>query len=157
MPTVEADILILLPFRFRFPSVMRESRVVIPSVFCQVSCYASVTLPLSFRFASVMRVNVQIQVINESWACLSCGPNNPKFVAADGCPKSAPGPRRAFPSVNASVPLPLSFRSEWGYGLGTGGLLGPATPCTQNIHTYTYNPTTNNEAFGNARPLVPFV
>ena len=72
-----------LPFRFRFPSVMRESRVVIPSVFCQVSCYASVTLPLSFRFASVMRVDGQIQVINESWACLSCGPNNPKCVAAD--------------------------------------------------------------------------
>ena len=140
---------------------MRESRVVIPSVFCQVSCYASVTLPLSFRFASVMRVNVQIQVINESWACLSCGPNNPKFVAADGCPKSAPGPRRAFPSVNASVPLPLSFRSEWGYGLGTLGLLGPATPYTQNIHTcthtYTDNLTTNTEAFGNSRPLVPFV
>ena len=80
---MEADIFILLPFRFRFPSVMRESRVVIPSVFCQVSCYASVTLPLSFRFASVMRVDGQIQVINESWASLSCGPNNLKFVAAD--------------------------------------------------------------------------
>ena len=60
----------------------------------------------------------------ELWA------QQPKICSC-GCPKSAPGPRRAFPSVNASVPLPLSFRSEWGYGLGTLGLLGPAT------HTHT--------------------
>ena len=134
---MEADSFILLPFHFRFPSCMRESRVVIPSVFCQVSCYTSVTLPLSFRFASVMRVDGQIQVINESWACLSCGPNSPKFVAADvlKAPLGYGGPFRV---KNASVPLPLSFRSEWGYGLGTLGLLGPATPYTQNIHTCTH-------------------
>ena len=156
---MEADIFILFPFRFRFLSVMWESCVVIPSVFCQVSCYASVTLPLSFRSASVMRVDGQIQVISESWACLRCGPNNLQFVSAD-VPKAALGHGGHFRVQT----LPFRFRyPSVPSGAMVWELLGslgqpPRIPKTYtHAHSYTYNPTTNNESFGNARPRVPFV
>ena len=56
---------------------------------------------------------------------ISEGGSIPKW-AATNAPKRAPGPRRAFPSIFPSVPLPLSFRSECGLGLETSGALADA-------------------------------
>ena len=119
----------MLPFRFRYPSVMRESQMVVPSVFCQVSCYSSVTLPLSFRFASFMRVSQHIQDINESRATgftriailirISKGgpppPTNEQLQMPQENSRASADLSECFSFRSASVFLPLCGNLRWSF------------------------------------------